>query len=86
MTVYDSGSQQIFHYLNGKEVGVTKAPKKIPVRIGMAEIGNWRPGNRTHDKNKIRSLNGRMDEFLLLKRALSVGEIRAMYRVGTPNP
>jgi hypothetical protein len=77
------GGGRIVHYLDGETVGEPLDTKPLPpLRIGDAEIGNWQAEGRV---NNIRSLNGRMDEFAILKRALSAEEIRAMHAAGHPN-
>lgn len=74
------------HYVNGRlvwehvEEGI---PPEAMMRIGMAELGNWgQPKNAK--STEVRSFNGRMDEFLLYKEALSEVEIRGIYELGKP--
>ncbi|MEM1297197.1 MAG: LamG-like jellyroll fold domain-containing protein [Verrucomicrobiota bacterium] len=83
-TVFDHRTAKVTHFVDGQLVAETSYPKSIPLRIGTAEIGNWRSEDRM-DSNAIRSLNGRMDEFLILQRALSPSEIRQLYTNGSPN-
>jgi hypothetical protein len=53
------------------------------LRFGPAELGNWVPQDL---KNyRIRSLNGRIDEFVLFKTSLTDAEVEAMYVVGRPH-
>ena len=47
-----------------------------PAKLGAAQIGNW--------DRVDRKLSGRIDELLLLGRALSDIEISALYEAGTP--
>jgi ferric-dicitrate binding protein FerR (iron transport regulator) len=75
-TVYNADTRSVRFYLNGKFDKETLQEVAHPARLGPAQIGNW---NR-HD----RKLSGRMDEFLLLGRALSDGEIRELYLSGNP--
>jgi hypothetical protein len=79
----ETGPGRIVHYVDGESVGdlITGRPLP-PLRIGDAEIGNWQAEGRD---NSIRSLNGRLDEFVILKRALTAEEIRAMHAAGLPN-
>lgn len=72
----------VAHYLNGKEVVRDNRPNLPPLLIGQAEIGNWRPQQKSHP---IRSLNGRVDEFVVLKRAVTADEILQLYLAGNPN-
>jgi len=83
-SVFDEKSQLVSHYLNGEVVSTLKVNRTVAVRFGAAEIGNWRSKDRTEDQNKIRVLNGRIDEFLILSRALSDSDIHDIYRNGAP--
>jgi Concanavalin A-like lectin/glucanases superfamily/FecR protein len=83
-TVYDSRRNLIVHYLDGRAISHGSLPDPIPLRIGHADIGNWNV-SRAYFPDKIRSLNGRIDEFAILRRALSEEEILRMYELGKPN-
>ncbi len=77
---------KITHYLDGRRIGGTSSDRPMPpLRIGEAEIGNWQPGGLTSNSTPIRSLNGRIDDFMILSRALSASEIEAIYQAGVPN-
>lgn len=75
-TIYDSTAQTVRFYLNGEFDKETKQAVAHPARLGSAQIGNW----DRHD----RKLSGRIDELLLLGRALSDLEIQTLYDAGTP--
>ena len=75
-TVYDADARSVRFYLNGQFDKETRQEIAHPARLGPAQIGNW---NRTD-----RKLSGRMDEFLLLGRALNNREIRELYLSGNP--
>jgi hypothetical protein len=62
--------------MNGQFDRETRQEVAYPARLGAAQIGNWNRNDRT--------LSGRMDEFLLLGRALSDVEVRELYQSGTP--
>jgi Concanavalin A-like lectin/glucanases superfamily/FecR protein len=83
-TVYDSRRNLITHYLDGAPVSRGSLLVPTPLRIGHADIGNWNV-SRPQFPDKIRSLNGRIDEFAILSRALGDEEIRRMYELGKPN-
>lgn len=83
-TVYDHQNKEVVHYLDGVPVSHHKIENPIPLVIGPAEIGNWRPQEHTGE-HSIRSLNGRLDEFALFGRALSADEILKLYQSGKPN-
>lgn len=84
VTVYDHQKQEVVHYLDGLPVSHHRLENPIPLVIGPAEIGNWRPQKHT-GTHSIRSLNGRLDEFALLGRALSAKDIFELYQSGKPN-
>ncbi|QDT92273.1 LamG domain-containing protein [Gimesia algae] len=84
VTVYDHQKREVVHYLDGVAVSHHTIDTPIPLVIGPAEIGNWRPQEHT-DTHSIRSLNGRLDEFALFGRALSPDEILQLYQSGKPN-
>ncbi len=69
------------HYRDGEIVKEESRRDLSPLRIGRAEIGNWQAQGIGHP---IRSFNGRIDEFLILRRALSPGEMAAIHRAGSP--
>jgi hypothetical protein len=74
--VYQAEKRLVRFYLNGKldhEVPLVVAP---PALLGEAQLGNWNAGDR--------ELNGRLDDFLLLGRALTDEEIRALHAAGDP--
>jgi ferric-dicitrate binding protein FerR (iron transport regulator) len=76
VTVYDSQGGTVRFYLNGqfdKEVRQTTAH---PARLGPAQIGNW--------NQQDRKLSGRVDELLLLGRAMQANEVQALYEAGNP--
>jgi Concanavalin A-like lectin/glucanases superfamily/FecR protein len=83
-TVYDSRRNIITHYLDGMPVSHGSLLMPSPLRIGHAEIGNWNV-SRPQFPDKIRSLNGRIDEFAILRRALGDADIRQMHELGKPN-
>ncbi len=47
-----------------------------PARLGPAQIGNW-------DRND-RKLSGRINELLLLGRAMNDDEVRTLFEAGNP--
>ena len=57
----------------------------LPLSFGRAEVGNWNPVTR-RDRTPIRSFNGRMDEMLVFRRALSAQEVRDLAQNGAVPP
>lgn len=74
--VYDSVALTVRFYLNGRFDKEARQAVAQPARFGPAQIGNW-------DSND-RKLSGRVDELLLLGRAMSDDEIRALFDAGNP--
>ena len=72
----------VTHYRDGEIVVQSTSAAIPPLVIGNAEIGNWQAQG---SGNPIRSLNGRMDEFLILSRVLSPEEVMKIYQAGLPN-
>lgn len=75
-TVYDADARTVRFYLNGSFDKETRHDTAHPARLGRAQIGNW----NQHD----RKLSGRLDELLLLGRAMKDTEVRALYEAGNP--
>lgn len=71
---FDATAKVVRHYADGELTGSLALQDASPVKIGLAELGNWndRAGG---DRVAIRHLSGAMDEFVVWKRALSDGEI-----------
>lgn len=77
------GAGRIVHYLDGRPVTEERSGKPLPpLRIGDAEIGNWQHQGKGHP---IRSLNGRIDDFFIIARAMGAEEIQRIYDAGVPN-
>jgi hypothetical protein len=74
-TTFDG--QSVSHYLNGELAGTGAALSPAPLVIGPAELGNWRG-------NAPRHLVAGMDEFALLGRAITAGEVRRAFELGRP--
>ena len=75
-TVYDAGAKTVRFYLNGRFDKETRQSIAHPAKLGAAQIGNW--------DRQDRKLSGRVDELLLLGRAMSDDEVRALYEAGNP--
>lgn len=74
--VYDSRAKTVRFYLNGRFDKQTRQSIAHPARLGPAQIGNW----DRHD----RKLSGRVDEIILLGRAMSDAEVSALFEAGNP--
>jgi hypothetical protein len=84
-TVYDKPNNLVAHYLNGNRVLEERLQYPITLQIGSASIGNWTQTRTPFILPPIRSLNGRIDEFVILRRVLSHDEVKRMYELGKPN-
>jgi len=78
----DRQTGQVKHYLDGEKVSEHAVKMLEPLRIGPAEIGNWRSGQK--QSHPLRSLNGTVDEFFILATALDEPTIQALYESGNP--
>lgn len=74
--VYDSGARTVRFFLNGAFDHETRQEIAHPARLGPAQIGNW--------DAKDRKLSGRVDELLILGRAATDEEVRALFAAGNP--
>jgi hypothetical protein len=75
-SVYDSEKGTVRFFLNGRFDKETRQQVAHPARLGPAQIGNW--------NQKDRKLSGRVDELLILGRAMSDDEVRALHAAGNP--
>ena len=75
-TVYDAGAKIVRFYLNGRFDKETRQSIAHPAKLGAAQIGNW--------DRQDRKLSGRVDELLLLGRAMTDAEIGALFEAGNP--
>jgi hypothetical protein len=87
-TTFDLKTRTGKHYVNGRlvsEHAIQDIPPQTRIRIGSGELGNWGLPEGLKPRQEIRSFNGRMDEFLLFKAALTPGEVAMIYETGRPN-
>jgi ferric-dicitrate binding protein FerR (iron transport regulator) len=74
--VYDSEMGTVRFYLNGRLDDETHQSVAHPARLGPAQIGNW--------DQQDRKLSGRIDQLVVLGRAMSDAEIFELHEAGTP--
>ena len=88
---YDSATGEIVHYKDGRAVGSGHVENSLPVALDGLDFGNWaaRPDQpewgwerMAQNGYAVRNFAGRLDEFALLSRALTSGEIRRLYETG----
>lgn len=75
-TVYDAAKRTVRFYLNGVFDKETQQDRAHPARLGPAQIGNW--------DRQDRKLSGRVDELVILGRAMSDDEVRLLFEAGNP--
>lgn len=75
-SVYDSEKKTVRFFLNGRFDKETRQQVASPARLGPAQIGNW--------NHRDRKLSGRVDELLILGRAMSDEEVHALHAAGNP--
>jgi hypothetical protein len=75
-TVYDATRGTVRFYLNSQFDKEVRQKIAYPARLGPAQIGNW--------NQQDRKLSGRVDEMLLLGRAMTDAEIHALHAAGNP--
>lgn len=75
-TVYDAEKKTVRFYLNGRFDKESRQAVAHPARLGKAQVGNW--------DRQDRKLSGRVDELLLLGRAMTDEEIRVLFAAGNP--
>lgn len=80
--VYDKSAGEVRHYVDGRRVETHAIKLHTPLRFGPSELGNWVP--EQFKDHRIRSLNGRIDEFALLEGCLSDEEINQLFEIGRP--
>ena len=76
--VADPAHRRLAMYLDGKSVLSEVLSEGFGANFGSAQIGNWMPA-----KNHMpRAFCGRMDELLILSRAMTADEIREAFEIG----
>lgn len=80
-TVIDAEAGVMKHFVNGSEVAATPMTRRVPVQLGMANLGNFDGSNPASPvSGVVRNFNGRIDEFALFTRALTAAEIAELAR------
>ncbi|MEY2597996.1 MAG: hypothetical protein RLZZ142_255, partial [Verrucomicrobiota bacterium] len=80
---FDGRNGRICHYFNGERVSEHRVTPGVKLRLSEADIGNWTP-EASRGGHAVRNLNGRMDELLLVRRALDPEEVRRHFQSGDP--
>jgi hypothetical protein len=83
--VYDAPSGEVRHYANGVRMSTLPAKADHPLRVGVADIGNW-PYEEwaTGTEFEVRNVNGALADFLIAKRPYTDSEIAEIHEAGKP--
>lgn len=82
---YNPDTLEVSHYKDGELIGSKPIESPRKLGIGVADLCNWPYKEWAADTPfEFRNLDGLMDEFIVLSRALSADEIREMHEVGQP--
>lgn len=74
--VYDSEQGSVRFFVNGRFDKESRQSVAYPAQLGSAQIGNW--------NQEERKLSGRLDELVVLGRAMSDAEVDDMFHAGNP--
>ena len=77
-TVYDANEGTVRFYHNGNFDKESRQSTTYPARLGPIQIGNW--------NQQDRKLSGRVDDLVILGRAMGDAEVRALFEAGNPYP
>ena len=80
--VYDTAARQIEFYADGRLVNSKRTADDIELVAGPCELGNWYADSK--DPFPVRNFQGRIDELMIFRRALTAGEVKTMYEEGKP--
>jgi hypothetical protein len=92
-TTYDAATGMVTHYRDGIEIGHSRFKKHLPAVLGSVEFGNWGADGTKPDNAWVkgqlpnqftRNFVGRLDELLILSRAMPADEIARHYTDGAP--
>lgn len=76
--VVDPPHEKIAYYLDGKTVISAPVPETLTANFESAVIGSW----RSEDGQVSRVFRGRIDELLVLARAMTDEEVKGLYESG----
>jgi hypothetical protein len=80
--VYDTVAGQVAFYVDGRLVNAKPAAVDTALVLGPCQIGNWAAWK--DDAFPVRNFQGRIDELMIFRRALSAAEVKAMFEEGKP--
>mgnify|MGYP000647937685 CR=1 FL=1 len=80
-TTYDPASKLVSHYVNGRSFSREKIDYPVPLFFGPSLLGNF---SSNSNRKTNRSMQGKIDEFVLFETAYEESEIRRLFEVGCP--
>ena len=80
-TTYDPVSKLVSHYVNGRSFSREKIVSPVPLFFGPSLLGNFSKNSKGKTN---RSMQGKIDEFVLFEIAYDESGIRRLFEVGCP--
>ncbi|BCU78571.1 hypothetical protein llg_32860 [Luteolibacter sp. LG18] len=80
-TVFDGVSGTVMHYVNGEPVATSARTSRVPLQLGVADIGGRYAKNAEVPPP---GLDGCLDELAILSTALGADDIARLYEQGKP--
>ena len=80
-TTFDPVSKMVTHYVNGRSFSREKIVTAIPLYFGSSLLGNFSKNSLVKSK---RSMQGKIDEFVLFKEAFDEDAVRRLFEIGCP--
>ncbi len=82
--VYDTRDGFAELYVDGQQVTRTSVSDGVPIRLSAFRLGNWYASVEERNNDWPRPLSGRIDEFVVLDRAMTQQEVAGVYDSGRP--
>jgi hypothetical protein len=80
-TTFDPESKMVTHYVNGRSFSREKLVTAVPLHFGSSLLGNFSKNSLVKSK---RSMQGKIDEFVLFKEAFDEVAVRRLFEIGCP--
>ncbi|NBU85805.1 MAG: hypothetical protein EBS13_00495 [Verrucomicrobia bacterium] len=80
-TTFDPVSKMVTHYVNGRSFSREKIVTTVPLHFGSSLLGNFSKNSLVKSK---RSMQGKIDEFVLFKEAFDEVAVRRLFEIGCP--
>ena len=80
-TTYDPALKLVSHYVNGRSFSREKISSAVPLFFGPSLLGNF---SKESQLNSNRSIQGKIDEFVLFDTAYDEAGVRRLFEIGCP--